>query len=105
MCAACAEVTRDGFPVGPDGVCVIADLHVGTMPFRTMTLYVRSGRVWKSKMAYVEALKFAQHCLLQAVTTAVVGIRVLLPRFLFASGYDIHSYVDVALCWRRWATG
>ena len=41
------------YPVGPDGVCVIADSHVGTMHFHTMTLYVRSGSVWKSKMAYV----------------------------------------------------
>jgi len=31
------------YPVGPDGVCVIADSHVGTMHFQTMTLYVRSG--------------------------------------------------------------
>jgi len=41
------------YPVGPDGVCVIADSHVGTMHFQTMTLYVRSGGGWKSKMAYV----------------------------------------------------
>ena len=41
------------YPVGLDGVCVIADLHVGTMHFQTMTLYVRSGSVWKAKMAYV----------------------------------------------------
>lgn len=41
------------YPVGPDGVCVIADSHVGTMHFQAMTLYVRSGSVWKSKMAYV----------------------------------------------------
>jgi len=40
------------YPVGPDGVCVIADSHVGTMQFQTMTLYVRSGSVWKSKMTY-----------------------------------------------------
>ena len=31
------------YPVGSDGVCVIADSHVGTMQFQTMTLYVRSG--------------------------------------------------------------
>ena len=41
------------YPVGLDGVCVIADSHVGTMHFQTMTLYVRSGGGWKSKMAYV----------------------------------------------------
>ena len=41
------------YPVGSDGVCVIADSHVGTMHFQTMTLYVRSGGGWKSKMAYV----------------------------------------------------
>jgi ketosteroid isomerase-like protein len=41
------------YPVGPDGICVIADSHVGTMHFQTMTLYVRSGGGWKSKMAYV----------------------------------------------------
>ena len=41
------------YPVGPDGVCVIADSHVGTMHFQTMTHYVRSGGGWKSKMAYV----------------------------------------------------
>ena len=40
------------YPVGPDGVCVIADSRVRTIHFRTMTLYVRSGG-WKSKMAYV----------------------------------------------------
>jgi hypothetical protein len=41
------------YPVGPDGVCVLADSYVGTMHFQTMTLYVLSGSVWKSKMAYV----------------------------------------------------
>jgi hypothetical protein len=41
------------YPVGTDGVCVIADSHVGAMHLQTMTLYVRSGGVWKSKMAYV----------------------------------------------------
>ena len=41
------------YPVGPDGVCVIADSHVGAWKGQTMTLYVRSGGVWKSKMAYV----------------------------------------------------
>ena len=44
---------QEMYPVGPDGVCVIADSHVGTMHFQTMTLYVRSGSAWKSKMAYV----------------------------------------------------
>jgi ketosteroid isomerase-like protein len=42
------------YPVGSDGVCVIADSHVGAMHFKTMTLYVRSATVWKSKMAYVQ---------------------------------------------------
>jgi ketosteroid isomerase-like protein len=41
------------YPVGPDGVCVIADSHVGAWKGQTMTLYVRSGGVWKSKMDYV----------------------------------------------------
>ncbi len=42
------------YPIGSDGVCVIADSHVGAMHFQTMTLYVRSATVWKSKMAYVQ---------------------------------------------------
>lgn len=41
------------YPVGTDGVCVIADSHVGVGKVQTMTLYVRSVGVWKSKMAYV----------------------------------------------------
>ena len=41
------------YSVGPDGVCVIADSHVGAWKGQTMTLYVRSGGGWKSKMAYV----------------------------------------------------
>ena len=41
------------YPVGTDGVCVIADSHVGLWKAQTMTLYVRSVGVWKSKMSYV----------------------------------------------------
>ena len=41
------------YPVGTDGVCVIANSHIGAMRLQTMTLYVPSGDVWKSKMAYV----------------------------------------------------
>ena len=41
------------YPVGSDGVCVIADSHAGAWKAHTMTLYVRSGGGWKSKMAYV----------------------------------------------------
>src|SRR5271169_823457 len=40
-------------PVGTDGICVIADSHVGVRKAQTMTLYVRSVGVWKSKMTYV----------------------------------------------------
>ena len=41
------------YPVGSDGVCVIADSHAGAWKAHTMTLYVRSGGGWKSKMAYI----------------------------------------------------
>jgi ketosteroid isomerase-like protein len=41
------------YPVGADGVCVIADSHLGLWKAQTMTLYVRSVGVWKSKMSYV----------------------------------------------------
>jgi ketosteroid isomerase-like protein len=41
------------YPVGTDGVCVIADSNVGVRKAQTMTLYVRSVGVWKSKMTYV----------------------------------------------------
>ena len=41
------------YPVGTDGVCVIGVSHVGVSKAQTMTLYVRSFGVFKSKMAYV----------------------------------------------------
>ena len=41
------------YPVGSDGVCVIADSHAGAWKAHTMTLSVSSGGGWKSKMAYV----------------------------------------------------